>query len=162
MSHAFNTSILNFGKPAFGTYTKKQNYTDYLENMKGINLYNNTCTNNKKYKSQSEMLLYNKINYKQKCINVCGNELPFNKGDLEINLITKEDLNGFVIIQSKTGNGPTTVNPALTPFYAYYTLDPSNVLIGDTPCAVSKYINYMVLNTVATDNYLPPSQDAGC
>ena len=143
MSHAFNTSILNFGKPAFGTYTKKQNYTDYLENMKGINLYNNTCTNNKKYKSQS-------------------NELPFNKGDLEINLITKEDLNGFVIIQSKTGNGPTTVNPALTPFYAYYTLDPSNVLIGDTPCAVSKYINYMVLNTVATDNYLPPSQDAGC
>ena len=91
MSHAFNTSILNFGKPAFGTYTKKQSYSEYLQNLRLTTLYDRNCkkTNKKTVKSQSDYLLLRNLTSNISCINSC-NTLPFDKGSLQVNLITKE------------------------------------------------------------------------
>jgi hypothetical protein len=54
------------------------------------------------------------------------------------------------------------INPVLRPIYSYYTIDPNNKLSGETPCAIQKYVNYMILNTNAfidsgclPDDYTP-------
>ena len=163
MTHAFSTALISDARAGFGTYTKKQSYSEYLQNLRLTTLYDRNCkkTNKKTVKSQSDYLLLRNLTSNISCINSC-NTLPFDKGSLQVNLITKEDLAGIVMVQSLTRPGPSSVDPSLNPFYAYYTVDPSNILIGNNPCTVNNYINYMVLNTPATNNYIDPTQQSGC
>jgi hypothetical protein len=45
----------------------------------------------------------------------------------------------------------------LRPIYSYYTIDPDDRLTGTTPCAIQKYVNYMILDTNAfIDGGCPP------
>ena len=154
----------SFGKyparPAFGTFAQKLFASDYIE-KKRCNVLNSSCKAQDLVKTESNYICMKKLNYSLKCINSC-NELPFNKTDLEVNLITKENLDGVLVIESKTNPGtPSTINPEKLPIYSYYNIDPENKLYGITPCGVNNFINYMVLNTPAT-NYLLPGEIAGC
>jgi hypothetical protein len=108
----------------------------------------------------------------QACASGCD-VLPFTKSDLQVNLITQLDLSGIVILELTSNYQaaleeaaltntppvftPSKLDPTLTPIYSYYTIDPANRLTGNTPCAIQKYVNYMILNTNAfIDGGCPP------
>ena len=76
-------------------------------------------------------------------------EVPgFNKSNLEVNLITQLYLqNVLILINDAVPGVPAKIDPSLTPIYSYYTIDPDNKLVGDTPCGIQKYINYMIIDT---------------
>jgi hypothetical protein len=147
-------------RPSFGTFTKNQYSSDYIENKRSNVLYN-SCKVQDLVNSESSYIFMKKLTYTIKCVNTC-NELPFNKTNLEVNLITKENLDGITVIESKTDPGvPSTIDPTKLPVYSYYNIDPQNKLYGITPCGVNNFINYMVLDTPST-NYLLPGELAGC
>ncbi len=147
-------------RPTFGTFTKNKSSSDYTENKRSNVLYN-SCKVQDLVNSESSYIYMKKLTYTIKCVNTC-NELPFNKTNLEVNLITKENLDGVLIIESKTNPGvPSTIDPTKLPVYSYYNIDPENKLYGITPCSVNNFINYMVLDTPSTD-YLLPGELAGC
>jgi hypothetical protein len=157
MAHAFTVYP---ARPRFGTYTQNTYPSDYTANLRA-NLIYTSCKAQDKINSQGNRLLIKKLKYGEKCINTCR-ELPFNKTDLQINLLTKENLDGVLVLESKTNIGvPGTINPQNVPIYSFYNVDPMNKLYGTSQCGVNKYLNYMVLNTPAT-NYLLPGEVAGC
>ena len=53
------------------------------------------------------------------------------------------------------------IDPSLTPIFAFYNIDPENKLVGDTPCGIQKYINYMILDTNAFVDGGCPSDNSG-
>ena len=59
MTHAFSTALISDARAGFGTYTKKQSYSEYLQNLRLTTLYDRNCkkTNKKTVKSQSDYLL---------------------------------------------------------------------------------------------------------
>jgi hypothetical protein len=85
----------------------------------------------------------------QACADGCE-VLPFNKSNLQVNLITQLDLSGIIILELNSDPGSAAkIDPDLRPIYSYYTIDPGNKLSGETPCAIQKYVNYMILDTNA-------------
>ena len=101
----------------------------------------------------------------QACASGCE-VLPFNKSNLQVNLITELDLSGIVILELSSNLAlvppvitPSKLDPELKPIYSYYTIDPENKLTGDTPCAIQKYVNYMILDTNAFIDGGCPSDD---
>ena len=159
MTHALKTSLISSARSGFGTYTKKQSYYDFLKNKNTTLLYERSCNN--RLQNQSDYIALKNFKNSIACQSSCTT-LPFDKGNLIVNLVTKEDLQGVVVVQSKTGSGPSTINPSLTPFYVYYTVDPSNVLVGNNPCEIGNYRNFMVLSTPSTNVTVDPSQSSGC
>ena len=157
MAHAY--TIIP-AKPAFGNYAKHLSYADVMANKRANHIYFN-CKRTNRIDSQGELMAIRKIT-NAACDNGC-NVLPFNKSNLQINLITELDLNNILILELNSNPGfPAKIDPALRPIYAYYTIDPNNKFSGDTPCAVQKYVNYMILNTNAfvdggcpTDDFTP-------
>lgn len=157
MAHAY--TIIP-AKPAFGNYSKHLSYADVIANKRANHIYYN-CKRTNRIESQGDLIAIRKTTQND-CANGC-NVLPFNKSNLQVNLITELDLNNIIILETDIEPGvPSKIDPALTPVYAYYTIDPNNRLSGDTPCAIQKFVNYMILNTDAfvdggcpSDNYIP-------
>jgi len=134
-------------KPTYGNYSKKLSGTDIIANKRTNAIYCN-CNRKKKASaySQSELLAIRKIT-SANCKTGC-NVLPFDKTELEVNLITELYLQDIIVLSANANPGvPSKINPALVPIFAYYTIDPSNNLTGDTPCGIQKFTNYMILNT---------------
>ena len=149
MAHAF--AIIP-AKPAFGNFSKKLNYSDIITN-KRINTLYCECVNNDDsnyVNSQSQRMDFNKIK-RTNCEDSCET-FPFDKTNLEVNLITQLYLpqDNVLVIENKNNPGvPSKVDPSLQPYYAYYNVDPNNQLVGDTQCGIQKYINYMILDISA-------------
>jgi hypothetical protein len=185
MAHAYT---IYPAKPAFGNYTKHFSYADVLANKRANHIYydcNRTnpvdcqrekCKQTNRIKSQGDLLAIRKITT-QACADGCE-VLPFNKSNLQVNLITQLDLSDIVILELTSNYQAaldaaeltnthavftsSKIDPALTPIYSYYTIDPENKLSGNTPCAIQKYVNYMILDTNAfidggcpTNDYIP-------
>jgi hypothetical protein len=157
MAHAY--TIIP-AKPAFGNFNKRLSYADVMANKRANQIYYN-CNKTNSIESQGDLMAIRKIT-RNDCPGGC-NVLPFNKSNLQVNLITELDLSGIIILELNTNVGvPSKLDPELTPIYAFYAIDPYNRLSGNTPCAIQKYVNYMILNTNAfvdggcpDDNYVP-------
>jgi hypothetical protein len=92
---------------------------------------------------------WKKLCYRNKCNSKCCNynyDIDYTK--LNINLITKEDLEYVTVIETfPDGISPTTINPNIsTPFYQNYTIDPKGELFGNTCCGKNNYLLYRKLN----------------
>lgn len=150
MAHAYT---IYPAKPAFGNYAKHLSYSEVLANKRANHVYYN-CKRTNRIDSQGELMEIRKIT-SAACATGCE-VLPFNKSNLQVNLITQLDLSGIIILELNSNPGyASKIDPLLKPIYSYYTIDPNNRLTGDTPCAIQKYVNYMILNTNAFI-------DAGC
>ena len=144
MAHAYT---IYPAKPAFGNYAKHLSYSEVMANKKANHIYYN-CKKTNRIDSQGELMAIRKITT-QTCADGCE-VLPFNKSNLQVNLITELDLNNIIILELNSNPGTAAkINPVLRPIYSYYTIDPENRLTGNTPCAILKYVNYMILNTDA-------------
>ena len=170
MAHAYT---IYPAKPAFGNFTKHLSYADVMANKRANHLYSDCKRTNRIYcqgdkckptnrvESQGDLMAIRKITT-QTCPDGCE-VLPFNKSNLQVNLITELDLNNIIVLELNSNPGyAAKIDPALRPIYSYYTIDPSNNLSGNTPCAIQKYVNYMILNTNAfidggcpTNDYIP-------
>lgn len=153
MAHAFQIIP---AKPTFGNFAKQMSYSEMLEN-KNINALNCDCEPANGIWSSSDLMKLRKIT-RQNCCDASGCDvLPFNKADLQVNLITKSYQANILVLEKKTDPGkPAKIDPQLTPIFAFYNLDPENKLVGDKPCGIQKYINYMILDTNAfVDNGCP-------
>ena len=152
MAHAYT---IYPAKPAFGNYAKHLSYSEVLANKRANHVYYN-CKRTNRIDSQGELMEIRKITT-QACANGCE-VLPFNKSNLQINLITELDLSGIIILELNSNPGTASkIDPLLRPIYSYYTIDPNNRLTGNTPCAIQKYVNYMILDTNAfIDGGCPP------
>lgn len=146
MAHAFQIIP---AKPAFGNFSKRLSYSDMIENKKTNALYCDCSPTNNVW-SSSDLQRIRKIT-RQNCCDASGCDvLPFNKSNLEVNLITKSYQKNLIVLENKTTPGvPSKIDPTLVPIFAYYNIDPENKLVGDTPCGIQKYINYMILDTDA-------------
>jgi hypothetical protein len=150
-------------KPTFGENIKVQNARDYTLSKTTKTTYCNEkyCNPLKKttVKTQGELLLLRKtknLNYYQSLydknhsnyLDNTKSNLTFNNSNLNINLITKLDLNNVSVISNNlTGQTPTPVvlNPASgIPYYNNYNIDPSGVLFGNTICGINNYEKFMV------------------
>jgi hypothetical protein len=157
MAHAYT---IYPAKPAFGNFAKHLSYSEVLANKRTNSIYYN-CNRTNRINSQGDLMAIRKITT-QACTNGCE-VLPFNKSNLQVNLITELDLNNIIVLELNTNPGTAAkINPVLRPIYSYYTIDPNNKLSGNTPCAIQKYVNYMILNTNAfidsgclPDDYTP-------
>jgi len=172
MAHAYT---IYPAKPAFGNFAKHLSYADVMANKRANHIYYN-CKRTNRIDSQGDLMAIRKIT-NQACASGCE-VLPFNKSNLQVNLITELDLSGIVILELTTDYQaaidaaaltntppvftPSKIDPTLKPLYSYYTIDPENRLTGNTPCAIQKYVNYMILDTnafidggCAADNYTP-------
>ena len=157
MAHAYT---IYPAKPAFGNFAKHLSYADVLANKRTNSIYYN-CKRTNRINSQGDLMAIRKITT-QTCTTGCE-VLPFNKSNLQVNLITELDLNNIIILELNSNPGTAAkINPVLRPIYSYYTIDPNNKLSGNTPCAIQKYVNYMILNTNAfidggcpADDYIP-------
>jgi hypothetical protein len=144
MAHAY---AITPAKPAFGHFAKKYNHSDIIQNKRANYIYKD-CKNSNIIKSQSELISIRKIT-SNNCSDGCE-QLPFNKSNLNINLITELYLQNILVLEKKTNPGvPSKIDPTLLPVYAYYNIDPNHKLTGDTPCGIQKYVNYMILDTNA-------------
>lgn len=163
MAHAYT---IYPAKPAFGNYAKHLSYSEVLENKRANHIYydcnrtnsvdcqGDNCKPTNRIWSQGDLIAIRKIT-NQACASGCE-VLPFNKSNLQVNLITELDLEGIIILELNSNPGyASKIDPLLKPIYSYYTIDPNNKLSGNTPCAIQKYVNYMILNTNAFI-------DAGC
>lgn len=152
MAHAYT---IYPAKPAFGNFTKHLSYADVMANKRANHIYYN-CKRTNRIESQGDLMAIRKITT-QACADGCE-VLPFNKSNLQVNLITELDLSGIIILELNTDPGvPSKIDTILRPIYSYYTIDPNNRLSGNTPCAIQKYVNYMILNTNAfIDGGCPP------
>ena len=152
MAHAYT---IYPAKPAFGNFAKHLSYADVLANKRANHIYYN-CKQSNRIRSQSDLIAIRKTT--QACATGCD-VLPFNKSNLQVNLITELDLNGIIVLELNSDPGSAAkIDPTLRPIYSYYTIDPNNRLTGNTPCAIQKYVNYMILNTDAfIDGGCPPN-----
>ena len=135
-------------KPAFGKmksqlyagdYVRNKAITAVLQNKKTKYIFNDCSIKGKKYCNRN------------RCDNICcsnigGYETNIDYTKLNINLITKEDLQGVDVIETfPDGISPTTIDPNLTPFYQNYTIDPRGELFGNTCCGINNFLLYRKL-----------------
>ena len=143
MSHAFKNYP---AKPAFGSNRESINAGDYILRKKTRSYF---CTSGlcpQKYilNTQGELNLLRTAKYLDsvKC------KLPFDKNNLNINLVTKLDLTDVCVIEDVSGNVcPTSIVYSEIPnFYNRYIIDPSGQLFGNTECGINNFLNYLVYN----------------
>jgi len=150
MAHSFKSSS---GKHTFlmvsepqeaGEYilNKKAKYTYCKNNINKISnklSYCNIHNVNVKVGSESNLLLFNKLN---RLVCPCYNSID--KTQLYINLYTKLDLSGVPVILDFSGNQvPSTIELTTIP-YLRYDIDPSGNLFGNTICGINNFEKYMV------------------
>jgi hypothetical protein len=139
MSRSFN---LKPGKAAFGSIKETGNSDNYTNNIRLKSFYcSNKCPiNTTRVKNQSEYLLLQKA----KSLNNCS--LPISSGNLNVNLISKINLDNICILQNNYTNVCNTdgIRYCL-PIYLGYSINPNN--------------NYCILNNNSVNRvyYPPPS-----
>jgi len=136
---------------AFGVFSEPQNAGDYIYNKKTKSTYCNAniCTRSLTVGSESNYLLFKRA--KKLRLYPCLNSID--KANLDINLITKLNLTGVPVIEDASGNIPSTITTAATP-YKDYKIDPSGNLFGNTICGINNWEKYMVYD--ASYNKLNP------
>lgn len=147
MSHAYT---IRPAKPAFGNFSKQVSYSEMMTNKRANALYCKCNQDDNPYvvQSQSQLADIRRIS-RNNCSDGCET-FPFNKTNLEVNLITSlYTPNVVVLAKNETPTTPAKLDLSLSPIYAYYKLDPQNKLTGDTPCGIQKYVNYMILDVNA-------------
>lgn len=138
MANTFNTFQ---ARPSFELFNKTQDSGDYIYNKKAKTTFcfPNNCKPIKTINNQSDLLLFNRSNNLKYYAN------NINRANLNINLITKLDLNNIPVLQSNITpfSTPTEITTSLTP-YSSYSYDPSGLLFGNTTCGINNYVNYMI------------------
>ena len=128
---------------AFGQFNEPNNAGDYVLNKKAKTTFcgANMCSPSITVNTQGNLLLLKKSNSLKyyNCIN------SFNKADLNINLLTKLDLGELSNPVFTPASIPMSY-PVDTPPYLYYTIDPSGILFGNTPCGLNNYVSFMLYN----------------
>jgi hypothetical protein len=141
MAHSFKVIP---AKPAFGNFIGTQESGNYIYNKTIRNSFcnPNICIKNPKFGSQSQMLAWRNANNlaKKTIVN------SFNKSNLNINLITKLDLEDVCVIKNNLTNDCPTSIVDVTPIYDKYTIDPDGKLFGNTECGINNWRNYLVYN----------------
>jgi len=138
MAHSFK----NFSaKAAFGVNKESNQAGDYILKKKANAIYCKSC---ERYtlNSQGDLNLLRMVKNKKK-------ELPFNKNNLNINLVTKLDLKNVCVIEDASGNVCSNngiVYSEIPNFYNEYIIDPSGHLFGNTSCGINNFLNYLVYN----------------
>ena len=137
---------------AFGTFSESKTSGDYTYNKKATATYcsSNVCSPSLTVGSSNNLLLFKRAN--RLSVFPCLNSI--NKANLNINLISKLDLNGVAVIQDFSNNAvPSTITTTSIPFLDY-NIDPSGNLFGNTICGINNFENYMVYD--ASYNKLNP------
>lgn len=139
-------------KPTFGKMKPQLYASDYIKNKSistilqtNKNKFNLANDFNFNSSCQNCRIRGKKFCYRNKCNTKCciyNDDIDYTK--LNINLITKEDLEGVTVIETfPRGVYPTTIDPNLnTPFYENYTIDPKGELFGNTCCGINNYLLY--------------------
>ena len=138
MSRQFKSYM---GKNTFGVLKESQEAGKYTLNKKALASFcpPKICISKE---TQSNRLLLRQANriYYSSCHN------PYNKANLNINLVTILDLSGVPVIQQ---NNPYTIpaelDVTLKPYIAY-TIDPSGNLFGNTVCGTDNFQKYLLFN----------------
>lgn len=159
-------------KNTFGSLNEPVNSSDYIKNKKSKIIYNRKIDkryNNNGYNNFKSQSSYEDYNLFNRGFRINRSELngliPFSKADLQINLITKLDLEcvptlSSSIIYTKTINSsvpptsPTGTLPLIGyfnnisnyPFWYLYNTDPDGLLFGYNNCTIKNYLKYMVIN----------------
>ena len=143
MSHAFKNYP---AKPAFGSNRESIDAGQYVLRKKARSYFCTSGTCPQKYilNTQGDLNFLRTAKYldRYKC------QLPFNKNNLNINLVTKLDLTDVCIIKDASGNVcPTDIVYSEIPnFYNRYIIDPDGKLFGNTECGINNFLNYLVYN----------------
>ena len=145
MAHSFKFIP---ARPTFAAFFESNDAGAYILNKKAKATFcaANNCTTNTKVKSQGNLLLLKKSNYLN--FYQCTNNI--NPTSLNINLITKLNLQDVPVIQSNISpyETPTNLvpNTETSTIYLDYVIDPSGNLFGNTPCGLSNFLNYLEYN----------------
>ena len=136
MSRQFKSYM---GKNTFGVLKESQEAGKYTLNKKALASFcpPKICISKE---TQSNRLLLRQANriYYSSCHN------PYNKANLNINLVTILDLSGVPVIQQNNPYAiPAELDVTLKPYIAY-TIDPSGNLFGNTTCGINNFEKYMV------------------
>jgi len=144
MPHSFN----NFSaKAAFGSNKGTNEAGDYILKKKARATYctSSRCPPRYNLNTQGNLNLLRTAKY----IDRNNNRLPFNKNNLNINLVTKLDLTNVCVIEDASGNlcaNNGIIYVEIPNFYNRYIIDPSGQLFGNTQCGVNNFLNYLVYN----------------
>jgi hypothetical protein len=157
MAYAFKTRP---AKPAFGVFNESIPAGEYTFNRKATTTFCNPlkCPGGPVVASQGDYLM---LKY-AKVINSAQSGLPFNKTNLNVNLITTLDLSGCCTVQSNPSapNIPScsisipVQNNATEPFFVNYTIDPNGCLFGKNLCGANNYLRrlyYTKMGIIDTD-----------
>ncbi len=139
MSRPFKNS--SSANNTFGQFKEPKDAGDYIYNKKARSTYcvANSCHPSIKVTSEQNKLLFHKSN--QLSLYPCRNIL--NPANLNINLITRLNLNGVEVIKDLSNNAsPSTINSSLIPFLNY-EIDPNGRLFGDSICGIYNFKRYL-------------------
>jgi len=149
MAYAFKTPPAN---PSFGAYNESIQAGNYVLNKKArVTFCNaNVCPGGPVVQTQGEYLLLNQA----KLLNTYCRTIPFNKTNLNINLVSIFNSHGCCNIKSnKTVSTPAKCPTNIpyqptstTPFYQTYTIDPSGCLFGINVCTANNYLQNLTYN----------------
>jgi hypothetical protein len=141
MSRPFN---LYMGKNTFGVLNESQEAGEYILNKKASATFCSPkiCIPSRTVQTQSNRLLLRHANriYYSSCYD------PYDKANLNINLVTTLDLSGVPVIQQNDPYAiPAELDVTVKPYLAY-TIDPSGNLFGNTICGTNNFQNYLLFN----------------
>jgi hypothetical protein len=143
MAHSFKNYS---AKPSFGSNKESNDAGDYILRKKARATFctSASCPPRYNFNTQGELNLLRTAKY----LDNANCHLPFNKNNLNINLVTKLDLSDVCVIEDASGNVcPTNIVYNKIPdFYNYYIIDPSGNLFGNTQCGINNFLNYLVYN----------------
>ena len=143
MAHSFKNFSAN---PAFGANKEANNAGDYILRKKARATFckSSTCPPRYYFNTQGDLNLLRTAKY----LDNINDHLTFDKNNLNINLVTKLDLNDVCVIADASNNICTTniVYSEIPDFYTKYIIDPSGNLFGNTQCGVNNFLNYLVYN----------------
>ena len=150
MSNIFN---VNSAKNTFGVFSEPQTAGDYLYNKKAKTLFCNLNCNSIRNKQKKHMYYENNLLYKRSLqLSNINKTNIIDKTNLNINLITKLDLQDVPVIQDLSNNAiPSSINTKNIP-YLTYNIDPSGVLFGNTVCGLYNYEKFIVYD-ISFNNY---------
>jgi hypothetical protein len=107
------------GKNTFGVFNEPQGSGEYTLNKKNSAIFCPGCVSNNNH---------------------------YNRANLNINLVTKLNLNNVPVIQQNDPYAvPTNLSLSSIPFLDY-TIDPSGNLFGNTLCGTNNYQDYLQYN----------------
>ena len=144
MAHSFKNYS---AKPAFGSNKESNSAGDYILKKKARATFCTSAACPKIYNlnTQGDLNLLKTAKY----LDNVNCRLPFNKNNLNINLVTKLDLSNVCVIQNTHDNSCADngiVYCDIPNFYNKYLIDPNGSLFGNTPCGENNFLNYLVYN----------------